>query len=80
MLTSDQKGAIAELAIAKKAIELGVGVYAPVAEGARYDFIFEIEAIPISSRAIREGRQAVAEAVPPAVAAEIERAGLYPPS
>ena len=41
---------------------------------------FEIEAIPISSRAIREGRQAVAEAVPPAVAAEIERAGLYPPS
>ena len=38
---------------------------------------FEIEPLPISSRAIREGRQPVADAVPPAVAAEIERLGLY---
>ena len=41
-LTTDQKGAIAELAIAKAAIELGIDVYRPVAEGGRYDLIFEL--------------------------------------
>jgi hypothetical protein len=43
MLTTDQKGNIAELAIARNAIELGTDVYRPVGEGGRYDMIFEIE-------------------------------------
>jgi PD-(D/E)XK endonuclease len=42
MLTTDQKGNVAELAIAKAAIELGVDVYLPIGEGGRYDMIFEI--------------------------------------
>jgi hypothetical protein len=29
MLTTDQKGAVAEIAIALKAIRLGIGVYRP---------------------------------------------------
>jgi hypothetical protein len=40
VLTSDQKGAVAETAIAHLALKLGVSVFAPVAEGERYDFIF----------------------------------------
>jgi hypothetical protein len=43
MLTSDQKGAIAEPAIARAAVELGVDVYRPVGEGNRYDMIFEVD-------------------------------------
>ena len=43
MLTTDQKGNIAELAIARAAIELGIDVYRPVGEGGRYDMIFEID-------------------------------------
>jgi hypothetical protein len=42
VLSTDQKGAVAELAIAYEATKLGVGVYRPVAEGGRYDLIFEI--------------------------------------
>jgi hypothetical protein len=42
MLTSDQKGAIAETAIIHAAIKLGVNVYTPVVEGGRYDMIFEV--------------------------------------
>jgi hypothetical protein len=42
MLTTDQKGNIAELAIAAEAIALGIDVYRPVGEGGRYDLIFEI--------------------------------------
>jgi hypothetical protein len=42
MLTSDQKGNIAELAIAAAAVRLGIDVYRPVGEGGRYDLIFEI--------------------------------------
>jgi hypothetical protein len=42
MLTTDQKGAIAELAIAKAATELGIDVYRPLAEGGRYDLIFDL--------------------------------------
>jgi hypothetical protein len=30
VLTTDQKGAIAELAIAREAVELGVGVFRPL--------------------------------------------------
>ena len=42
MLSTGQKGAIAELAIAARAVELGVGVYRPVAEGGRYDLVFDV--------------------------------------
>ena len=41
MLTSDQKGAIAEAAVTLAAIRLGIGVYRPVAEGGRYDLILD---------------------------------------
>jgi hypothetical protein len=42
MLTSDQKGAIAETAVVHEAIKLGINVYTPVAEGGRYDMILEL--------------------------------------
>ena len=42
MLTTDQKGAIAEAAITYAAIRLGIEVYRPVAEGGRYDMIFDL--------------------------------------
>ena len=42
MLTTDQKGAIAEAEIAAAAIKLGIGVYKPMFEGGRYDLIFEL--------------------------------------
>jgi PD-(D/E)XK endonuclease len=41
-LTPSQKGAIAEAAIAARAIELGIAVYRPLMEGGRYDLIFDI--------------------------------------
>jgi hypothetical protein len=41
VLTTDQKGAIAELAIARIAAELGVGVFKPLTDGERYDLIFD---------------------------------------
>ena len=41
MLTTDQKGAIAELAIAHIAAEVGVGVFKPLTDGERYDLIFD---------------------------------------
>jgi hypothetical protein len=41
MLTTDQKGAAAELAIAHAAAELGVGVFRPLTDGERYDLIFD---------------------------------------
>ena len=41
-MTTDQKGAIAELAIQLAAVKLGVEVYRPVAEGGRYDLIFDL--------------------------------------
>ena len=42
MLTSNQKGAIAEAAIALEAVRHGVNVLRPVVEGGRYDLVFEI--------------------------------------
>jgi len=42
-MTTDQKGAIAELAIQLAAAKLGIDVYRPVAEGGRYDMIFDLE-------------------------------------
>jgi hypothetical protein len=43
MLTTDQKGAIAEMGIAWHAFKLGVDVYRPIAEGGRCDFIFDFD-------------------------------------
>lgn len=40
MLTTDQKGAIAETAIAHAATVLGIEVYRPIAEGGRFDMVF----------------------------------------
>jgi hypothetical protein len=42
VLTTDQKGAAAELAIAHAAAELGVGVFKPLTDGERYDLLFEL--------------------------------------
>ena len=42
MLSTDQKGNIAEAAIALAAAKLGVVVYRPLGEGGRCDMIFEI--------------------------------------
>ena len=39
MLTTDQKGAIADTAIAHEAAKLGIGVLKPVNEGLRYDLV-----------------------------------------
>ena len=41
-MTTDQKGAIAEAAIALTAVKLGIDVYRPVAEGGRCDLILGI--------------------------------------
>jgi hypothetical protein len=40
MLTTDQKGAIAEMAIAWQATRQGIEVYRPISEGGRFDMIF----------------------------------------
>jgi hypothetical protein len=42
-MTTDQKGAIAEACIAAAALKLGIEVYRPLAEGGRYDMIFETD-------------------------------------
>ena len=42
MLTTDQKGAIAETAVAHAAVKLGLGVSRPVNEGERYDLILDL--------------------------------------
>jgi hypothetical protein len=41
-MTTDQKGAIAEACIAATALKLGIDVYRPLAEGGRYDLIFDL--------------------------------------
>jgi hypothetical protein len=41
-LSTDQKGSIAELAIAKAAIARRIGVYRPLSDGERYDLIFDL--------------------------------------
>ena len=43
MLTTNQKGAIAEAAVALQAVRLGIDVYRPVVEGGRYDLIFALD-------------------------------------
>ena len=39
-LSTNQKGAIAETAIAHAAVKFGIDVYRPVSEGGRFDMIF----------------------------------------
>ena len=41
LLSTDRKGTIAELAIARAAYEIGIDVYSPMGEGGRYDLIFD---------------------------------------
>ncbi len=41
-MTTDQKGAIAESAIALAAMKLGFDVYRPLGEGGRYDLILDV--------------------------------------
>jgi hypothetical protein len=43
-LSTDQKGNVAEQAIALAAIKLGIDVYRPVGEGGRYDMVFHVGA------------------------------------
>ncbi len=43
VLTTDQKGAIAETAIAHEAVKLGFDVYKPINEGTRYDLILDVD-------------------------------------
>jgi hypothetical protein len=42
VLTTDQRGAIAESAIVHEAIKLGVGVLRPLTDGERYDLILDL--------------------------------------
>jgi PD-(D/E)XK endonuclease len=41
-LTTDQKGATAEMAIALAAVRLGLGVFKPISDGERYDLILDL--------------------------------------
>ena len=40
-LTTDQKGSIAEAAIAHAALEFGIGVFRALSDGERYDLVFD---------------------------------------
>jgi PD-(D/E)XK endonuclease len=42
MLTTDQKGSIAETAIVSAAVKLHIGVFKPLTDGERYDLIFDV--------------------------------------
>jgi hypothetical protein len=42
MLSTDQKGAVAEVAITLAATKLGIDVYLPMQEGGRYDLILDV--------------------------------------
>ena len=42
MLSTDQKGSIAEIMIAAQAIKLGIDVYKPVNDGTRCDLVFDL--------------------------------------
>ena len=55
MLTTNQKGALAETAIAHEAIKLGIGVYRPLGDE-RCDLIFDLR--PRLMRVHANGRRA----------------------
>jgi hypothetical protein len=42
VLTSDQKGSIAEASIVAAAVKLGIHVFKPISDGTRYDLIFDL--------------------------------------
>ena len=42
MLSTDQKGAIAETAIIHEATKLGIGVFTAINDGSRYDLVFDV--------------------------------------
>jgi PD-(D/E)XK nuclease superfamily protein len=42
VLTSDQKGAIAEAETAAAAIKFGIDVLKPLSDGTRYDLVFDL--------------------------------------
>ena len=42
-LSPDQRGSLAELAIAHEAAGLGVGVFVPLTAGLRYDLVFDVQ-------------------------------------
>ena len=41
-LTTDQKGNVAEAAVALASLERGIDVYRPVGEGGRYDLVLDL--------------------------------------
>jgi hypothetical protein len=43
VLTTDQKGNIAEAAVTLEATRLGIDVYRPTGEGGRYDMLFDLD-------------------------------------
>jgi PD-(D/E)XK endonuclease len=58
MLSTNQKGAIAETAVVHRAVRLGIDVYRPVVEGARYDLIFVLSDLLLRVQckwAVRDG-------------------------
>ena len=50
MLTTDQKGAIAESAIVHAAIKVGIGVLKPLTDGHRYDLVFDLDPVLVRVR------------------------------
>jgi hypothetical protein len=42
VLSTDQKGSIAEIMIAATAIKLGIDVYKPINDGTRCDLVFDL--------------------------------------
>ena len=42
MLTTNQKGAIAEAAVVNEAVRLGIGIWRPFSDHERYDVIFDL--------------------------------------
>jgi hypothetical protein len=43
VLTTDQKGDIAETAVIHEAVKLGIGVLKPVNDGLRYDLVLDVD-------------------------------------
>ena len=42
MLSTDQKGVVAETAVAHEAVRLGIEVLKPISDGCRYDLVFHV--------------------------------------
>jgi PD-(D/E)XK endonuclease len=57
MLTTDQKGSIAETAIVSAAVKLHIGVFKPLTDGERYDLIFNLRPQLVRVQCKRATRQ-----------------------